>query len=236
MKRLLLIAVIMFCSGQLVFAWDDCPYGKTNDNCEFPGECGRYVDTNQDNVCDHSQEKPIITTATISQKNVEQKEGQKLVDNVVVTARSNSTVTDPVTLDDDNLQGVNSVEVISNAHNPGGTNQGDTLNKNEQVYHLVPITVVLLLFYFIFKVLLKTKKIKLLSFRRFWNTLLLISFLFVGLTGILLIIQVNFSLKVPLPFNVLYWHSEIGIIMFIVCVFHIIERWAFFKRMLREFI
>jgi hypothetical protein len=31
----------------------DCPFGKTND--EFPGDCGRYIDNNQDNICDHSQ-------------------------------------------------------------------------------------------------------------------------------------------------------------------------------------
>jgi NapH/MauN family ferredoxin-type protein len=31
----------------------DCPFGKTND--EFPGDCGRYIDDNQDNICDHSQ-------------------------------------------------------------------------------------------------------------------------------------------------------------------------------------
>lgn len=31
----------------------DCPFGKIN--CEFPGECGWYIDTNQDKICDHSQ-------------------------------------------------------------------------------------------------------------------------------------------------------------------------------------
>jgi hypothetical protein len=31
----------------------DCLFGKTND--EFPGDCGRYIDDNQDNICDHSQ-------------------------------------------------------------------------------------------------------------------------------------------------------------------------------------
>ena len=31
----------------------DCPFGKTN--CEFPSDCGLYIDNNQDNICDHSQ-------------------------------------------------------------------------------------------------------------------------------------------------------------------------------------
>jgi len=31
----------------------DCPFGKIND--EFPGDCGRYVDSDNDKICDHSQ-------------------------------------------------------------------------------------------------------------------------------------------------------------------------------------
>ena len=31
----------------------DCPFGNTND--EFPGDCGLYIDNNQDNICDNSQ-------------------------------------------------------------------------------------------------------------------------------------------------------------------------------------
>lgn len=34
-------------------SWHDCPFNKIND--PFPGECGRYIDVNQDNFCDHSQ-------------------------------------------------------------------------------------------------------------------------------------------------------------------------------------
>ena len=30
----------------------DCPFWKVN--CEFPGDCGRYIDKNEDNICDHS--------------------------------------------------------------------------------------------------------------------------------------------------------------------------------------
>jgi len=39
-----------------VSAWNDCPYGKIDDT--YPGECGRYLDTNNDGVCDHSQRDP----------------------------------------------------------------------------------------------------------------------------------------------------------------------------------
>jgi hypothetical protein len=43
-------------------AWDDCPRGLVND--PYPGACRRYVDTNDDGICDLSQSKPSDTTTT----------------------------------------------------------------------------------------------------------------------------------------------------------------------------
>ena len=31
----------------------DCPFGKVD--CEYPGNCGRYIDTNANDICDHSE-------------------------------------------------------------------------------------------------------------------------------------------------------------------------------------
>lgn len=39
-----------------VMAWDDCPKGLVDD--PYPGECSRYVDTDNDGICDHSQPAP----------------------------------------------------------------------------------------------------------------------------------------------------------------------------------
>lgn len=37
-------------------AWDDCPFGYEDE--PYPGSCWRYVDTNNDGICDHSQSQP----------------------------------------------------------------------------------------------------------------------------------------------------------------------------------
>jgi hypothetical protein len=37
-------------------AWDDCPFGIEDE--AYPGTCWRYVDTNGDGICDHSQSEP----------------------------------------------------------------------------------------------------------------------------------------------------------------------------------
>lgn len=42
-------------------AWEDCPFGLVNDS--YPGECGRYVDTNNNQICDHSELAPATAVA-----------------------------------------------------------------------------------------------------------------------------------------------------------------------------
>ena len=55
-----LLSIIMLSSA--LFAWDDCPFGQVNDT--YPGDCGRYVDTNGDAVCDKSQLEPAGASGT----------------------------------------------------------------------------------------------------------------------------------------------------------------------------
>lgn len=40
------------------YSWDDCPFGKTDSSCIYPGVCGRYVDTNNNKICDKSEPAP----------------------------------------------------------------------------------------------------------------------------------------------------------------------------------
>ena len=50
---LLFIFIIL---NQNVYAWENCPFGEVNES--YPGTCGRYVDTDNDNICDLSQTSP----------------------------------------------------------------------------------------------------------------------------------------------------------------------------------
>ncbi len=50
---LLIIIIIGISFFSPVFAYDDCPFGLVQD--PFPGECGRYIDTNGSGFCDHSE-------------------------------------------------------------------------------------------------------------------------------------------------------------------------------------
>lgn len=50
-----------------VLAWDDCPKGKVND--PYPGECARYVDTDNNGICDHSEPAPEDRVENIEETN-----------------------------------------------------------------------------------------------------------------------------------------------------------------------
>ena len=59
MKKIVLILTIYITltfNTAAVYAWDDCPKGKVND--PYPGDCARYIDTDNNGICDHSEPAP----------------------------------------------------------------------------------------------------------------------------------------------------------------------------------
>lgn len=98
-------------------------------------------------------------------------------------------------------------------------------------YQLVLITIITMLLYWLTHFLSAKKKISVLAHRRIWNLVLLLSFLISGVFGILLIIRINWGWYLTLPFNILYWHVEIGTVMFLVSLFHIAWHVGYFRTM-----
>ena len=184
MKKIVLVLLLLILIPITALAWDDCPYGEVNSH--YPGDCGRYIDTDDDGICDHSQPAPEDRNIkTINTQTIEDKD-------LTVNSKQSATT-----------------------------------------YHLLPISLFLILVYFITYILSKKKIISVINHRKIWNFLLLITFLISGLLGIFLIIKINFGITIPLPFNTLFWHVEIGIAMFIISIFHILWHWVYFKRMFK---
>lgn len=65
--------------------------------------------------------------------------------------------------------------------------------------------------------------------KKIWNFLLLLTFLGVGITGIFLTIQIEYGPIFNPPFNLLFWHVETGIAMFMISIFHLLWHYAYFK-------
>lgn len=59
----------LFLTSMSISAYDDCPYGIEND--PYPGICGRYIDRDNDGICDHSQSEPTIKTESNTQSSVD---------------------------------------------------------------------------------------------------------------------------------------------------------------------
>lgn len=158
----------------VALAWGDCPFGLID--CSYPGECSRYVDTDNDGICDLSQLAP----------------------------EDRGTLTIP-----------SEIEI------------------KRRVYHFLPISLILIFFYALGCFSAKKKIISAANHRKIWNILLLITLFISGILGILLLLRLDFGWVITLPFNILFWHVEVGIAMAVISVFHIIWHWSYFKRLFR---
>lgn len=169
---------------------NDCPRGEID--CRYPGACARYIDKDNNGICDHSQ-----------------------------------TVTENINMD------AELVLTKSDSNNKTSDAIEKTNNQPERVYHFLPISLFLIILYTTSHILSKKKIIRVVNHRKIWNILLLITFMISGILGVLLIIEINFAVTIPLKFNILFWHVESGIAMFVISLFHIFWHWTYFKNIFK---
>lgn len=258
MKKIIFALLILVLIPATVFAWDDCPDGETNDT--YPGDCSKYIDTDNDGICDHSQ--PAPEDRNVESSNIENEEeihdlitGQELKTKAVEEIakiyeissnkyakelsnyyKTNIKPTDSFQLLHDNYgvePGV-AKDIAASISTGEQISTSESKDKNEKTYSFIPVLIVLSLIYFTTLILSKRKTISVLTHKRIWDVFLLITFLVSGILGVLLVIRINFGSVISLPFNILFWHVEAGITMFVISVFHIIERWYFFKNMFKK--
>jgi len=201
MKKTILILLALMLIPFVALAWDDCPYGEVND--PYPGECSKYIDTDDDGICDHSQPAPEDRVSSEAKtEEVEEKE----------TAEKEEQETDE--------------QVVASESDNGSGN-----NKEGSSYYLLPILLSLTVLYIISYILSKKDIITVVSHRKAWNVLLLITFLVSGILGLLLAIRISYGVTTPLPFNILFWHVEAGIAMAAISIFHVLWHWSYFKNL-----
>ena len=101
-------------------------------------------------------------------------------------------------------------------------------------YNFFLISAIVLSFYFISFLLVKFKKINQIQHRRFWNIVLLITFLVSCFLGLFLAFSIDqqLSLKIYLP--LIWYHVEFGIVMAIVAIFHTIWHLPYFTSFFRR--
>ena len=111
------------------------------------------------------------------------------------------------------------------------SSQGGEYSPN---YNIFPIILAVIMIYLITYLIYDVRKIKRRSFKRIWSIMLVGSFLFSGISGIILSILSDYTLMFPLNFNLLFWHVELSIIMAITSILHIHIHWKAFKKVLKN--
>ena len=99
------------------------------------------------------------------------------------------------------------------------------LDEGKKEYHLFPIFLFLVALYLLSAWMSRVKMISVVARRKFWNVMLLLSFVVSGVLGVFLILRINFGIGFDFPFNVLFWHVDSGISLLVLCVIHVVERW-----------
>lgn len=106
------------------------------------------------------------------------------------------------------------------------SSQGGEYSPN---YNILPIILVIIIFYLVTYLIYDTKIIKRRTFKQIWSIIFVGSFLFSGISGIILSILSDYGLIFPLNFNLLFWHVELSIIMAITSILHIHIYWKAFN-------
>ncbi|EKQ54643.1 MAG: hypothetical protein B655_0634 [Methanobacterium sp. Maddingley MBC34] len=191
MKKLYVVLLIVLLTPIAVYAWNDCPYGLLND--PFPGQCPRYTDTNQNNICDHS-ESPSSTTLNNNSTNQ-----QTSVND------SNGTVSD--------VQEASSVPAES--------------------YNLIPLATTTLILYLVSYLLYLEDRLKRNMFYNIWKYVLIASFILTGVTGLILVIFVNYGIQTSWNLTIDFWHAEFAIVMAVSTLLHFHLYWKQVKKIFR---
>lgn len=88
-------------------------------------------------------------------------------------------------------------------------------------YPLFPVTVLTLFAWLVTRLFAFWEIFPLKTHRKFWNYLLLVTFLVSGLLGLLSVVKVNYKLVIPGYESYLKWHVSFGIAMVIISFLHL---------------
>ncbi len=101
-------------------------------------------------------------------------------------------------------------------------------------YLLLPVGLGVLLSYFFSHLLLWLGVISKKNHRKFWNVILLLTFLVTAILGLLLAIQINYKLEWKVLDTFLNWHVNFGIAMSLVAIVHFLWHLDYYLRLFKQ--
>lgn len=220
------------------------------------GACGWFVDEDGNGYCDLTTysdgllkkllNKKDSATKNQNIKNSRVEDTIKKSDATVQKNGSNNTGTNSKEQKNGNISHncpfENTPECEKNITSESGVNTGGSMsnapqNENNSAfkvkkYDLFLIFSLCVFFYLLSAILVKRKIYRKCTHRKIWNILLLLSFLNTGLTGLFLVIQLNYLVLFNWFSKLLFWHVEFGISMAAISILHILWHWKYFWHLL----
>lgn len=245
-KNILILTILILLPFTL--AWDDCSL-----NCNTPS-CGAYMDTNNNNLCDHGEPTPTPSTAqfislsipvAINEYDIITKEELKnhtireianlyqIDENIYATQLSqyyhyeiNPKDHFQTLHDTINIEPSTAKEIALNIKTKAPITEQSTTGKK---YRLITFSLIPIFGYLLTLFLSRKKIISIQNHRKIWNIILTGSFLISGIFGIILVIIAN-GAPFNIFFNILKWHVEAGIILAWTSIFHALWHIPYFKK------
>jgi hypothetical protein len=101
-------------------------------------------------------------------------------------------------------------------------------------YLTFPISAIILISYFVSFILVKNKKISPVVQCRFWNIILLISFLISGMLGLVLAVFIDLKLSIMWYRQLLSLHVKTGTVMALVSIFHLFWHLPYYLSLIKK--
>lgn len=190
-----------------------CPYGLS---CTAPGQCPRYLDSGGDGICDLGQ--PMTSSAESTAYTDDDGSSSAL-----------STSPDTSNIESANTSPDSNASVV--AEHGNGVDNGSL--PDEPQYFTIPVSMLLIGLYLITHFLFSKGILSRHKHRRIWNLLITAGMAGSGITGILLVLFINLSIKTALNPSLTFWHVELSILMVIGTLIHLHLYWKPFKNMFR---
>lgn len=215
-KRIIFILSLMLLAAGYGLAQNDCPFGMTDGPA--PGQCGRYIDRNGDDICDLSQDLTQSNGASAGEQvaNVQNETHYSVEES---TESSQASVPEPETQNVPEATPEKQPETIT-IDQPGEK----PLKFNRPNYHSWSLLFMVAVLAIAGEIWQQRDSKKIVLIQTFWNWMLLISFLACSLTGIYFILSPGS--RPMITFNLSYWHTVSGLIFIYIGLYHAIRRAA----------
>ena len=237
MQKILVLFVTILLSITCAFSQEfSCP------QVDCTGQCGAFTDQNGDGFCDHGQ-----LSAKVKEAQRRLKEKQDSIDKAAAAKQDTKTIKkNDVAVKEDNSVG--KVEDATSSEDTSSSVVEEKLDDTAEIlpmpdelpvkiapkYHLISITIPLLVLYILSLVLVKKNVITKNLNRKIWNIALTASFLVSGILGMVLVFWLNYGYHPDCYFTVKVLHVEFGIAMAAISIFHILWHLSYYKGIFKK--